>query len=338
MNKRNKIIISLGILCLFAIAGVLMLQVLQLNGRIGSIQEIGQTPTNGEAMIIEVQNGFAYVSDTTDDNPGGLMIFDISDPSSPTLVGSYYKTGMPNEIEVRGDLVYLCNSYNGGLQILNVSDPTRIVEVSTYRSNDEVFDIQINGDLAYIAVWENGLEILNISDPSNPLLISSTSLNGVCASVFLTTDLLYVTDHLSDYTNMEVYNVSDPHSPSKVGEFQLDNVDFWRPKIVGDYFFAADHNTSGDMFILDISDPTNISEVARYDSGGSIHGIWIEGTIAYLTDFDKGLLVVDISEITSPKLVCRFDDGGAGKDVQVVDGLIFIADRQDGLEILQYTP
>lgn len=339
MIRNNKLIVfSSGIFAIILIVvGLFAFNFINLNQNRGTLTEVGQILTNGECMKVEIHDNVAFIVDTTDDNPGGLMLIDVSDPTTPTLLGSYYESGMIMDFTIKGDIAYCANRFDG-LEILNISDFENIRRIGHYSPGRTIYDVMVKGDLAYVGAADTGFKILNISDPTAPFRISSTQLDGNSLHVFIDENICYITDHLTDYTNIEAYNISNPESPEKLAEIQLNNVDFFGLHVSGDYLYTADHGSSGDLFILDISDPTTITVVGRFDSGGSTYGMWVEGTIVYVTDYDLGLLVVDISDPSNPDLLARFDDGGAGEDVQVVGDYIYVADRHDGLEILQYLP
>ncbi|MHA2247154.1 MAG: LVIVD repeat-containing protein, partial [Candidatus Hodarchaeales archaeon] len=290
MIRSRKLIVFISgffFLILFVV-GLFAFNVINLNQNKGTFTELGQIETNGECMKVEVHDNVAFIVDTTDDNPGGLMLIDVSDPTTPTLLGSYYDLGMIIDFTIKGDIAYCANIFNG-LEILNISDYENVHRIGHYGGT--IYDVMVEGDLAYIGAWSHGFKILNISDPTAPFRVSSTNLDGASVHVSIDENICYITDHLTDYTNIESYNVSNPESPVKLAEIQLNNVDFFELHVSGDYLYAADHGSSGDLFILDISDPTAITEIGRFNSGGTTYGWCVEGTIVYVADYDKGLLV-----------------------------------------------
>ncbi len=332
-NKKNLIIGAVLLGCM-TVASVLSFSLLKTRGVIGNLKKVGQIETNGETMVVQIRDDIAYIIDTEDDNPGGLMLINISNPTSPSLMGSYYSEGLPNDFALQGDLAFVANRFDG-LEILNISDPSNINRIGHYHPGYEVTDVEIDDDLAFLGSMDQGFEIVNISDPTSPEKISNTVLTGVCINVCLDGDLLYVNDHIQ-YTNIEVYDISNLLSLQKIGEFILEDHDLFFPTIFGDYLYVADHGSTGDMLILDVSDPTSIVEVGRINSGTDSfsYRMWVDGTTAYVTDFDKGLLIVDVSDPSNPEILTRFYDGGAGEDVKVVGEYFYFAARHGGLKIL----
>ncbi|UYP45638.1 hypothetical protein NEF87_001923 [Candidatus Lokiarchaeum ossiferum] len=337
--KHKKILIGILIGALIGSASILTISLLNSQGKIGSFTEIGQIDTNGETMNVQIRDNIAYVIDTQDDNPGGLMLIDISDPESPELLGSYIDGGMIWDFELQGDLAYLANRYDG-LEIVNISNPSSIHRIGHYRPGHEIYDVAVQGDLAYVAAWELGFEILNISNPTTPTRISRQSLTGTCINVFLEGDVLYVTDHLNTYTNIEAYNVSISTTPAKLGEFMLEAHDFFFPIVHGDYLYVADHGSTGDLVILNISDPTSIAEIGRFKARSESYPnrMCFKDNILYMSEYEKGLVLIDVTDPTEPTILNTYFNGGAGYGVAVAGDYIYFAARHGGLQILQYTP
>ena len=61
----------------------------------------------------------------------------------------------------------------------------------------------------------------------------------------------------------------------------------------------------------------------------------MNGTTAYLTDYQKGLNVVDVSDPSNPTKIAQFFDGSHAYDVEVINNIAYVADRDDGLEIIE---
>ena len=99
----------------------------------------------------------------------GLKIIDISDPSNPTLAGSYNTSGLAQGICVSGNYAYIADFVRGFL-IIDVSDPYNPTLVGNYDTKGVAYGVFVKGNCAFIADGSNGLVIINISDPSNPTL------------------------------------------------------------------------------------------------------------------------------------------------------------------------
>ncbi|WP_154898260.1 Calx-beta domain-containing protein [Gimesia maris] len=103
-------------------------------------------------------------------------------------------------------------------------------------------------------------------------------------------------------------------------------------QVVGDTAYVAD-NTSG-LRILDISDPSNISELGSFDTFGYAVGVQVVGDTAYIADYSSGLRVLDISDPANISELGSFDTPGIARSVQVVGDTAYVADNTSGLRVL----
>ncbi|UCE09341.1 MAG: hypothetical protein JSW61_10220 [Candidatus Thorarchaeota archaeon] len=94
-------------------------------------------------------------------------------------------------------------------------------------------------------------------------------------------------------------------------------------------------DSEGGLYIIDVSNPENPSELGHFDEGiDHLHELYVEGNFAYVADYTDGLKIIDISDPASPTQVGRFHDGGEVGTFEVVGDLAYTADFIDGLEIV----
>lgn len=298
-------------------------------------EKLGQIETGGEVRDVYVIDDMAYVVDTTDNNPGGLIIINVSDPTHPYKLGSYFQGGLPISVDVIGEIAYLANSLVG-LEILNLSDLSHPIKIDQYTGSGSAFDVQVIGEIAYLADWSNGLVILNVSDPTDVREITSYGISGACVQVYVSENLVYLIDHYSEYSGLRIINVSDPFYPVQIGSYIPVGVDFWNPFVYGDYVYIGNHAPDGgELRIFDVSDPSQIIQIGLYDEESSVFATYVNGAFAYLADYKKGLVVVNISNHSNPTKIAQFFNGGHAVDIHVIDNIAYIADADDGLEIIK---
>ena len=97
---------------------------------------------------------------------GGLRVVDVSDPNSPTEVGSYDTPGWANDVAVAGTIVYVAD-WNSGLRVVDVSNPTSPTEVGSYDTPGNAQGVAVAGTTAYIADGYGGLRVVDVSNPSS---------------------------------------------------------------------------------------------------------------------------------------------------------------------------
>ncbi|NPE08457.1 MAG: hypothetical protein GNW80_09285 [Asgard group archaeon] len=298
--------------------------------------EIGSIDTNGETMNVFLQGDIAFVLDTTDNNPGGLVIIDVSDPTNPVKLASLFDGGSAMELVVKDDLAFVADGPDG-LEIINVSDLAHPEEIYQYPVNTYSSDVEIKDDLLFVANWDYGLEIFNVTNPESPVKLVRYNYNYLnCMQLDIKGDLACVTDHRNDYTSIRLLNISNPSSPQQLSTHIVAETDFWDPKIYENYIFVGNHYLNGgEIQILNITDPTNIVKVGEFDDGGNMHSISFNSSFAFIADYNRGVIALDLSDPVIPDKIGRYFDGGHAKKIFVKDNLLFVADREDGLEILQ---
>ncbi|MFC1500788.1 LVIVD repeat-containing protein, partial [Candidatus Zixiibacteriota bacterium] len=101
--------------------------------------------SEGGAWRLEIEGTTLYVVDLFDDN---VHIFDLSNPASPTLIGTYTPTLTAPilNIAVENDILYLARNADG-LEIVDCSNPASPVYLTTWGGTDlnggQVRDVEV---------------------------------------------------------------------------------------------------------------------------------------------------------------------------------------------------
>lgn len=128
---------------------------------------------------ISVAGSRVYVADRPEYRPGAVRIFDASDPSNPSLAGSYplasgplsYRSGI---LAPEGGYVYVADGTH--LRVIDVADSAhpRLAGSIAYAKNIELLDVS---DLyAYLTVFISpnwSLEVVDLADPAHPTVAFS---------------------------------------------------------------------------------------------------------------------------------------------------------------------
>jgi len=243
--------------------------------------------------------------------PHGLRVLDVSDPGSAREVGSYDTHGLTSGLAVSGDHAFISTDFDDGeLVVYDVSDPSSPREVTALSVEGRPFWISTRGSYLHVPGAQvnqvTGVSVLDISDPEKPTQAAfwpCTGWDGVPLSVERYGDYAFVA---MAYGGVQIYDVSQIDQPVALGNWTR-----WDPvtnqgfgvrnvKVSWPYLFVPDESYG--LYVLDVSNPTTITEVWSYRTPGSAWWIDIssDGKYAYLSDFDEGLLVFDISEPSTP--------------------------------------
>jgi hypothetical protein len=125
------------------------------------------TPSVPNASRAVVDGDIVYVVDDT----RALLAYDITDPSSASLLGStLLESNNVNRagLDIRGDLAYVASE---SLYVVDISDPTAPVVIGTDRIAQGGYDVEVKGDYAFIA--GEYFRVDDISDPTSPTAVQA---------------------------------------------------------------------------------------------------------------------------------------------------------------------
>ena len=196
---------------------------------------------------LDVDGGFAYVADPS------LAKIDVSDPTSPQLVGYYDFGGFPGEtakrLDVDGDYAYVITELEGaGEEYIRVFDVSGDVPSPLGRVEFSSPVVELVGRGSYLyAVGHSGFFVLDVSDPEHPEVVTQVSLEYHGTDIGLLGDVAVVC--VLERPSV-IFDISEPTSPTLITQ---------GPGLAG-FEVAADllycRHASG-IRVLDLSDPAN---------------------------------------------------------------------------------
>lgn len=227
-----------------------------------------------------------------------------------------YDTGLGfmQDIQIYNDLA-VTGAHRGGLVIFNISNFTQPQVICTYDefrtiSEDNLWDdygglgygFDINNDFVYQSKGLLGMVILNISDPVKPQKISQytdTPINNIVYHQKYVYGL--------SYPGILIVNVTDPTHPVLANFINSQDIslDIIHDFVIYDNFLYA---LGSDLVIIDISNPVNTIEVARFTTElGEI--VINENRLFILTSptpsnsFTSTISIINISNPLDPELI-----------------------------------
>ena len=203
------------------------------------------------------------------------MILDLADPAHPAIISEYKRTvpGGVHNVWIEGDLVYAVHNGTRDIHIIDISDPAAPDEVGRWglppSDTKSLHDVIVQDGYAYLSYWDDGAVMLDVGagthggTPTEPAFVSRYK-----------------------------YPAGNTHTAWRAGRYLF----------VGDEIFPdvwdadAPIEARGYIHVLDMVDPGNPVEVARYEvPEAGAHNIWVEGDRLYVGYYQAGLRVVDIS-------------------------------------------
>jgi len=216
-------------------------------------------------------------------------------------------------------------------------------------STEEVW-IHPNGKIAYLGTGSGGdrMYAIDISNPATPVVTDSVMANTRRVNDIMTTPdgkfLVFTREGAADRKNgIVICELSDPAHPKPIAEFTegvtggVHSAFIYRQEKFGTHIYLTNDGT-GAMHVIDINDPYHPKEVAQWktgnrpEAGRTLHDIDVQDGLAYLSNWNDGLVILDIGKgvaggsPSSPQLVSqyKYDLNDMYRQVEAVGGPGFI--------------
>lgn len=249
-----------------------------------------------------VSGNYAYVVRKYNSN---LLIYDISSPTSPFLIGSI-GTSLNNafSVVVSGNYAYVASRNNSKLVVFDISTPSSPSYVTDVYVDSPTCVVSSGGYLYVtggIGSLNGKLSIFDISTPSLPVLTGSTPAGsgGLEYPYFVCVNgnYAYVTNQ-SPSSAFSIFDVSVPSSPSLSGSISTGLNNPLGVAVSGNYAYIV--NQAGSVSVYDISTPSSPSYITAISTGitGAGVGVFVSGSHLYVAG--GGLVSFDISTPSLP--------------------------------------
>src|SRR6185369_5274695 len=213
---------------------------------------------------------------------------------SPTALSFISIPGFANNVDISGNIANVAAG-STGLQVLDVSDRRAPRIIGSLDTPGNANDVRVVGNRVYVADGSAGLRIIDVTNPASPTFLGVLDTSGEANDVVVVGNLAYVADGPS---GLQIIDVSDPVAPRLVGT--LDTPGTARGvDVSGNLAVIADGNSLRIVDVGNQSSPVSRGSLATTDA----RDVTVEGTIAYLADFNGSLKTIDFSTPTAPRLL-----------------------------------
>jgi hypothetical protein len=284
---------------------------------------------HGPCNAADAEGNYAYIG-----NGAALQILDISDPTSPQLVGEINVPSMIAYINISGSFAYVVDYDEGryvhnGLHVINIENPSAPFILGFYPIQDEIRTFRVQDNYAYISHWSAGLKIIDISDPSNMNEVGVYDASTVWYLDFKDNNAYLVGD-----SYLRILDLSDPSEPTEKGNLYLGGGGNYIV-LQGDFAYIA---SSWRMNIINISVPEAPQLITYYDFQpvtGKPMALAASGDYVYAALNNRSVRVLDVLDPAQPEEVGSYDLTGTPKCIDVNNNRIFVVDDDIGLHILK---
>lgn len=282
----------------------------------------------GNAYGVTISGNYAYVTSWG----WGLFVIDVSNPASPSLVVRCYNALWGhNSAALSGGYAYVPGEANG----LRVVDPTSEWNTGTpYRESGPADYVAASGSYAYTSQMDSGLDVISISNPANPSRVGGYD-PGDAREFAISGNYAYLMDY---FDGLNVLNISNPASPARVGGYDTPDGFDQGISVFGNYAYVKNGNTG--FIILNISNPSSPNLAGQYSCTGSVTGIVVSGSLAYisLAGATEDMQVIDISNVSSPVRLGGYTFPGTYDEayygLAVLDHYAYVTSSWTGLIVL----
>ncbi len=286
----------------------------------------------GSAQDVFVDGTTAYLA--CDD--GGLLIVDVSQASTPTLLAVHETDGPAEGIVVRNDIAYIAVG-SAGLEIVDVFSPDNPIHRSTLDTGGYAVRVDVQGGVACIATGSSGLVTANVTNPLSPSVQGELDVvyeYGSYDDVVMDGSIAYVGD---EEHGLQVVSIGVPSSPSLIASLSLGSNATRDLELQGDVVYAA-QNLHG-LVTVDVSTPASPVLLNTLDTPGLAHGVDVFNGLACVADNANGMVLVDVSDPSAPGVLGAIDTIGGAQAVQVSDAgdFMYVAAAGGGLRVIDIT-
>ncbi|MEP7176760.1 MAG: hypothetical protein ABI860_09430 [Gemmatimonadales bacterium] len=288
----------------------------------------------GVTTVSDVQvsdDGAVVVFSAEGSTGAGIHVYDLSDPRMPSPRGSVpVATGIHTatiaDLAGRRYVFAAQDPPGPALLILDITDPDAIPTVATVPipADYGIHDTYVRDGLAFVFAWNSGVIIYDVGNgirggsPSSPAEVGRL-----------------VTSDRGMRDGPSVHNGWWFHNPVQNERRYL----FIGQEGAGSITGAR---SSGDIHVVDVSDPAQPREVAFFHlDGAGTHNFWMDESrqILYAAYYNAGVVALDVSGTLagdlSNRLIARIAPGGAGNTftwgVQLSGGSLYAIDMLSGL-------
>ena len=239
----------------------------------------------------------------------GLDIFDVSDVTAPTLVGSW--VGTSYDVSVQNSIAYV-TTYDDYIDVLDTSDVTNIQSINRvdYFSFSDPYDTvstlasTISGNKLWIGGTHNVINVFEITAPGELVPTGSRSNNGNSFS----TNSIAFGNNVAVIAN-GVFETRDTTTTTVLDRISLVS---GLVTVIGNHAYVG---SGQDLRMFDITTPASVVDAgifhyAEEGVAGSPTGMATQGNILFIVQagFGNGFSVFDVSDPVSPTLLARISN------------------------------
>jgi hypothetical protein len=175
-------------------------------------QLVGWYDTPGHADGVTVSGNILYETDYS-----SLRIYDVSDPTAPTLIGTC-PTAQAFRATIKDGYAYIANTNPAvGLTIVDISNPAVPIQVGSFSARGNVDCVDVSGGYACVVCGNGNLAIIDITDPASPFEVGWCYATGTLWRVVVSGGYAFGSGSLG----LRVFDIRNPNDPVETGFYAM---------------------------------------------------------------------------------------------------------------------
>lgn len=307
-------------------------------------------PGIGDATDIDVVNGKGYVT-TMKNPPGEFFTLDLTDPLRPSILAMLRIGDHVNGVAVSNGYAYLATSSSTAeLIVVDVHDPSNPTRIASFdiTSVTQANDIAVSGKYVYVGTQNSTtageLYIFDVSNPAVPSLVSNFEVGDHVYGIFVRKGKAYLAN-ANVHKELIIVDVSNPTSPVEAGSYDAPLAGAPGQAVFagGGIVHLATRNNTGsppEYYLLDASDPANITQIGSLDIGGRTNGVEAGANFAILATEtpNQELMLIDTTDPSGPKKIFSLPLGSPAFGVALRGCYAYFASGDDNQEVKVVAP
>ena len=263
------------------------------------------------AEAVAVSASYVYMAGSN-----SLTVVDVSDPVTPTVVGSYDSGAAVLGVSVAGSYAYVINQNR--LQIVDVSNPSAPTLSGSLALSDDERGVAVAGSYAYLSGLD--LTVVSIADPANPLAVGSCHLVGGGGRVAVAGTTVYSRGHGTGLEGMQIIDVSNPSAPADLAWFPTTGP-VRDLRACDSKVYLIEGNA---LDIVDVSNPSNPTMLSQLATWGTGQGVAVRGSMVYVASGAQGLRIVNAADPYRPFETSVYDPPDASSRVAISGTIAYV--------------
>jgi len=284
--------------------------------------------------------------DSGDDTGGGDPFGDWKCPETLGTINIPNISG--TDLDTVNKIIYLTaeasDKKKNDLVIVDANNPSSLNIISSIDTGDSLKAIDVAGNYAYVAHDKTSaqLQVIDVSNLSAPTTTAEFTLPGVSGpnavgkSVFYSNGKVYMGTGNANGPEFHIVDVSNPQNPSSLGSYEVGG-DVNAIHVAGNTAYLAISVDGQELLILDIGNPSAISQISTFNAPGTSDGksVYLTGTTLYLGRISGSGSELYILDVSNPGSVQQLGVQTVNADINGVvakDRLVFLGTTESNSE------